>query len=124
MEHLKLLRCLGRTVLTYGTIIALVIIAVVSMVAKNFDRVLFFSESFIVSYCCTGIIAGLFMFIEKLKLRYRTTLLLYIPATIVGMVGGSFLLLFQLLLFLLARRVQVVEEDHKTRDNQAEKYVP
>lgn len=91
MEHLKLLRCLGRTVLTYGTIIALVIIAVVSMVAKNFDRVLFFSESFIVSYCCTGIIAGLFMFIEKLKLRYRTTLLLYIPATIVGMVGGLLL---------------------------------
>jgi two-component system, LytTR family, sensor kinase len=91
MEHLKLFRNLVRTVLTYGTVIAIILTVFESIFLKNIDRSLLFVLTLILTYCITGITAGLFMCIEKLKLKYWTTLLLFIPASVVGTVGGVFL---------------------------------
>jgi two-component system, LytTR family, sensor kinase len=91
MEHLKLFRNLVRIVLTYGTVITIVLTVFESIFLKNIDRSLLFVLTLILTYCITGITAGLFMCIENLKFKYRTSLLLYIPASVVGTAGGIFL---------------------------------
>jgi two-component system, LytTR family, sensor kinase len=88
MQYLKFIRDLLRDIVMYGSIIALVITAIVFMVASNIDRSLFFALCFIVSYCWTGITKVLFRCVEQLKLGRRTKILLLISASIAGTIGG------------------------------------
>lgn len=92
METLKFIRDTVRDILTIGTIITIVFTAIVSAAVKGInDLPGFFIVCFIFCYCITGMTSGLFRSIEKLNVRRRVALLLYIPASIAGTVSGAFL---------------------------------
>jgi two-component system, LytTR family, sensor kinase len=91
MKYLKLFRDLVRDILIYGTIITLVFTAIMSAGVKGIDLSSFFILCLILCYCITGMTSGLFRSVEKLNVKRRTTLLLYIPASITGTVCGVFL---------------------------------
>ena len=94
MNFLKFFRELVHIVLIYGTILVIVCDATVFAIARDIDYAGFFLLSVIIGYCEVGITAGLMMCVGRMKLKYRTTLLLYIPAAVVGTAGGVLLAQF------------------------------
>ena len=91
MRYLKFFRELVRDILTYGTIITIVFVAIIKTVVHDLDLATFFAVSLTVCYFITGMTAGLFRCIDSLNLSRRTAFLCYIPASITGTLGGVFL---------------------------------
>jgi len=83
-----------KTVFTYGSIFAFLVTTVFAILNSEMDRSLMFTVCLTVSYSLSFSIGTLILIVNRLNLEDRITLLLYIPASILGSIGGVFLSYF------------------------------